>query len=149
MTTPEKLKQLEDIIIDFNEYLQTVTDNLKHLETGVQDIVSNIRTEINELSKGTTEIITDMRKDLEQGSTVVAELFKTINSLKSISSTISSATISSCTTPTASSTTPTIISPTIISEPYSSPSFLEKEKEMQELKAKTIIKKYYNYYFTN
>ena len=86
MTTPEKLKELEDITIDFNEYLRTVTENLKHLETGVQDIVTNIRMEIDELSKGTTEILTDMRKDLEQGNLVVAELFKTINSLRTISS---------------------------------------------------------------
>ena len=33
MMTPEKLKELEDITIEFNEYLQTVTENLKHLET--------------------------------------------------------------------------------------------------------------------
>ena len=66
MTTPEKLKELEDITIDFNEYLQTMIENLKHLEIGVQHIVSNIRTEIDELARGTTETITDMRKDLEQ-----------------------------------------------------------------------------------
>ena len=53
MTSPKKLKELEDITIDFNEYLQTVTENLKHLEIGVQAIVTNIRTEIDELSKGT------------------------------------------------------------------------------------------------
>ena len=35
MTTPEKLKELEDITIDFNEYLETTTVNLEHLETGV------------------------------------------------------------------------------------------------------------------
>ena len=99
MTTPEKLKELEDITIDFNEYLQIVTENLKHLETGIQDIVTNIRTEIDELSKGTTEILTDMRKDLEQGNLVVAELFKIINSLR----TISSETISSSTMPMESS----------------------------------------------
>ena len=46
-------------------------ENLKHLETGVEDIVSNIRTEIDELASRTTKIITDMRKDLEQGSTVL------------------------------------------------------------------------------
>ena len=54
MTTPKKLKELEDITIDFNEYLRIVTENLKHLETGFQDIVSNIRTKIDELSKETT-----------------------------------------------------------------------------------------------
>ena len=54
MTTPDKLKELEDITIDFNEYLRIVTENLKHLETGFQDIVSNIRTKIDELSKETT-----------------------------------------------------------------------------------------------
>ena len=81
MTTPEKLKELKDITIDFIEYLQTVTDNLKRPKTAVQDIFLNIRTEIDELSIGTTEIITDTRKDLEQGTTVVAELLRTINSL--------------------------------------------------------------------
>ena len=72
MTTPGKLKELEEITIDFNEYLQIVIENLKHLEIGIQDIVTNIWTEIDELSKGTTEILTDMQKDLEQGNLVVA-----------------------------------------------------------------------------
>ena len=51
MMTPEKLKELEDITIDFREYLETVTVNLEHLEIGVQDIVANIRTKVEELSK--------------------------------------------------------------------------------------------------
>ena len=38
----------------------------------------------------------------------------------------------------ASSRTPTIIPLTIISEPSSNPKFLEKEKEMQELKEKLL-----------
>ena len=133
MTTPEKLNELEDITIDFNEFQQNVTEHLKHLEIGVQDIVSNIKAEIDELSKGATEIVINMRKDLEQGSTVISELFEAINSLRPISSTISSATISSSTMPMASS-----ITPTIIFEPSSSPSFLKKEKEMEELKAKLL-----------
>ena len=51
MVMPEKLKELEDIVIDFNEYLKTVSVGLKHLETRVQAIVDNIRIEIEELSK--------------------------------------------------------------------------------------------------
>jgi len=113
--------------------VQTVTENLKHLETGIQDIASNVRTKIDELARGTTEMITDMRKDLEQGSTVVSKLLKTINSLRPTSSTLSPATTSSSTTPMASST--------IITEPTSSPSFLQKEKVMQELKTKLLSKK--------
>jgi len=137
MTAPKKLKKLEDITIDFNEYLQTVTENLKHLDTGVQDIIANIKTEIDELTKGTTEIITVMRKDLEQGSNVVAELLNTINSLRPNSSTISSATTPSSITPMTSSTIKTI-TPTTISEPSLRPSFLEKENEMRELLAKLL-----------
>ena len=113
-------------------------ETLKYLETGVQDIVSNIRFEIDELTRGTAEIITDMRKDLKQGSIVVVKLLKTINSLRPTFY-ISLATTSSSTTPMASSTTPTNIT-----ELSSSPSFLKKEKEMQELKAKLLLKKTIN-----
>jgi len=38
MATPEKLKELEDIVIDFNGYLETVSVGLKHLKTGVQKL---------------------------------------------------------------------------------------------------------------
>jgi len=72
VTTPYRLKELEDIVIDFNEYLETVSAKLKQLETGVQAIVDNHQTEINELSIGTADIIGDMKKDLEQQRTVVA-----------------------------------------------------------------------------
>ena len=44
MTTPDKLKELEDIVIDFNEYFETVSAGLKQLESGVQAIVDNLRT---------------------------------------------------------------------------------------------------------
>ena len=43
MTTPNKIKELEDIIIDFNEYSETVLAGLEHLDTGVKAIVENIR----------------------------------------------------------------------------------------------------------
>jgi len=43
MMTPSKIKELEDIIIDFNEYLETVSTGLEHLDTGVKVIVENIR----------------------------------------------------------------------------------------------------------
>jgi len=53
MTTPDKIKGLEDIITDFNEYLETVSIGLEHLNTGVKAIVENITVEVEELSKGT------------------------------------------------------------------------------------------------
>ena len=87
--TLERLKELEEITIEFDKYFETVIVNLEHLEIGLQDIVVNIRTEIEELAKGATKIISDMRKDLEQGRTVISELLRTINSLRSSSSTIS------------------------------------------------------------
>ena len=65
MTTPNKLKVLEDIVTDFNEYLKIVSTRLEQLETGVQAIVDNVRIEINELSIGTADIIGDMKKDPE------------------------------------------------------------------------------------
>jgi len=135
-----ELKELEDITIDFNKYLETVTVNLEHLETGVQNIVTNIRTEINELAKGTKEIIGDMRRDLDQGRTVVPKLLKMVNSLRSALSTNSPVTTISPIQSVASSTLPTITSINI-SKPSSSSSFLEKEKEMQELKVKLLSKR--------
>ena len=57
MTTPDKLKEPEDIAIDFNEYLETVSAGLEQLETGVKVIVDNIRTKMDELSIGTDSII--------------------------------------------------------------------------------------------
>ena len=38
MMTPDKLKALEYIVIDFNEYLKTVSVGLEQLEAGVQSI---------------------------------------------------------------------------------------------------------------
>ena len=35
MTTPDRLKELEDIVIDFNEYREIVSIGLEQLETGV------------------------------------------------------------------------------------------------------------------
>jgi len=88
MTTPDKIKELEDIIIDFNEYLEPVSAGLEHLDTGVKAIVENIRVEIEELSKGIEEIISNMGHDLEQGRIVVAEMLKTLSTTKSSLSTI-------------------------------------------------------------
>jgi len=34
MMTPDKIKELEDIIIDFNEYFETILVGLEHLDTG-------------------------------------------------------------------------------------------------------------------
>ena len=76
MATPEKLKELEDIVIDFNGYLETVSVGLKHLKTGVQAIVDNIRTEIEELSNGTADVIGDMKKDLAHGRTVMNSVIR-------------------------------------------------------------------------
>jgi len=76
MTTSNGIKELEDIIINFNEYLKTVSTGLEHLDTGVKVIVENIRVEVEELSKGTEEIISNMRHDLEQGRIVVVEMLK-------------------------------------------------------------------------
>ena len=116
-------KELEDIMIDFNEYLETVTVNLRHRETGVQDIIANIRTKIDEFSKGTTEIISDMRKDLEQGRAVIEELLKNISAIKPTSSTtlpmITTSFVKPMTLPAMRTTT------TTLTEPSSSSSFLE------------------------
>ena len=43
MTTPDKLKELEDIVIDFNKYLETISAALEQLKTGVKAIVDNIQ----------------------------------------------------------------------------------------------------------
>ena len=102
MMTPDKPKELEDIIIDFNECLEIVLVGLEQLKTGVQAIVDNLQTEINELSTGTLSTI-------------------------------------STTSPAKPQTSPT----TQTTEPSSSSPFLEKEKEMLELKVKPLSKKIY------
>ena len=123
MTTSDKIKELEYIIIDFNEYLETVSVGLEHLDTGVKVIVKNITVEVEELSKGTEEIILNMQRDLEQGMTVVAEMLKALSTAKSSSSTMTT------TSPAKPQTSQTI------TKPSSSNPFLEKEKEKLELKA--------------
>ena len=123
MTTPDKIKELEDTIIDFNEYLETVAAGLENLEIGVKAIVENIKVEIEELSKGTEDVISGMKHDVEQGRIVVAQMLKTLSTTKSSLSTI----------PTEYTAKPTTSQTT---EPSSSTPFLEKEKEMLELKAK-------------
>jgi len=139
MMTLERLKELEEITIEFDKYFETVIVNLEHLEIGLQDIVVNIRTEIEELAKGATKIISDMRKDLEQGRTVISELLRTINSLRSSSSTISPIITTSFAKPMTSPTMQT--NTTTLTEPSWSSPFLEKEKEMLELKAKPLSKR--------
>ena len=124
MTNPYKIKELEDIIIDFNEFLETVSEGLEHLDTGVKAIVENTKVEVEELSKGTEEIISNMRHDLKQGRVVVAEMLKALSNTKLSSSTTSLA---------KPQTSQTIV------EPTSSRPFLEKEKDMLELKAKAFI----------
>ena len=129
MTTRDKIKELEDIIIDFNEYLETVSVGLEHLHTGVKAILENIRVKVEELSKGTKEIVLYMRQDLEQGRIVVAEMLKALSTIKSSSSTI---TTTSLAKPQTSQTT---------MEPSSGSPFLEKEKKMLGLKAKLLSKR--------
>ena len=87
--TLDKLKVLKDIVINFNEYLKTVLEGLEQLETGVQAIVDNLQKEINELSTWTADIIEDMEKDLEQGRAIIAEMLKSISSLKPFFSNLS------------------------------------------------------------
>jgi len=65
------MKELEDIIIDLNEYLEIVSMGLEHLDIGVRAIVDNIKVEVEELSKETEEIVLNMRQDHEQGRTVL------------------------------------------------------------------------------
>jgi len=65
MTTPDKLKALEDIVISFNEYLDTVSAGLEQLEIGVQVVIDNLCTKISELTTGTNNIIGDKKKDLK------------------------------------------------------------------------------------
>ena len=47
MMTPDKIKELEDIIIDFNEYLETVSTGLEYLHTGVKAIVEILEFKLN------------------------------------------------------------------------------------------------------
>jgi len=88
MTTLDKIKELDDSIIEFNEYLETVSTGLEHLDTGVKAIVENIRVEVEELSKETEKIISNVKHDLEQGRIVVAEMLKTLSTTKSSLSTM-------------------------------------------------------------
>jgi len=83
MTTPDKVKELDDIVIDFNEYLETISTGLEQLKTRVQAIVDNLYTEIDELATGTNSIIGDMKKDVEKGRTVAAKMLKSISSASS------------------------------------------------------------------
>ena len=55
MTTPDKLKELKDIVIGFNEYLQTVSIGLEQLDTGVKAIVTLITSE-SELTSSLKEL---------------------------------------------------------------------------------------------
>ena len=82
MTTPDKFKELEGIVIDFNIYLEAVSVGLEQLETGVQATVDNPCTEIDEFTTGTSSFISYMKKDLEQGITVITEMLKSISCLK-------------------------------------------------------------------
>ena len=65
MTTPDKLKEFENIVINFNEYLKTVANGLEQKDTCVKVIVDNLRVEIEELPTGIEEIILNMKCDLE------------------------------------------------------------------------------------
>ena len=73
-----------------------------------------------------------MKKNLAQGCTVVAEILKTIGSLKPSSSKLSTMSTISIAKPQTSLTTQAI------TEPSSSSSFLETDKEMLELKEKLL-----------
>ena len=53
-----------NIIIDFNEYLETILAGLEGLETRIKAIGDNLRVKIDEL-KGTDDIIENMKKNLE------------------------------------------------------------------------------------
>ena len=88
MTTSDKIKELEDSIIDFNEYLETIAVGLENLDTGVKATVENIRVKLEELSKETEEVISSMKHDVEQGKIVVAEMLKALSTTKSSSSTM-------------------------------------------------------------
>ena len=50
MTTLDKLKELEDIVIDLNEYLETIAKGLEQLDIGVKAVVDNLRVRVEELS---------------------------------------------------------------------------------------------------
>lgn len=80
-----------------------------------------------------------MKKDLVQERTVVVEMLKTIGSLNPSSSNLST---TSSAKPQTSQTTQTTSQTT--AEPSSGSSFVEKEKEMLELKVKVISKKTIN-----
>jgi len=83
-----------------------------------------------------------MRKDHEQGRTIITEFLKTISFLKSTSSITSPMITTSSANP---MTSPTIqTTTTTLAEPNSSSPFLEKEKEMLQLKAKLLLKKIIN-----
>ena len=82
MITPDKLKELEDTIINFNEYLETITEGLKQLDIGVKAIVDDLRVEVKELSKGIEEIINGMKSDPAQGRTIVSKMLKILDASK-------------------------------------------------------------------
>ena len=50
MTTLDKLKELEDIVIDLNEYLETIAKGFEQLDIGVKAVVDNLRVRVEELS---------------------------------------------------------------------------------------------------
>ena len=53
MTTLDKIKELGDVVIDFNVYLETVSIGLGHFDTKVKAIVDHLRVKVEEFSKGT------------------------------------------------------------------------------------------------
>jgi len=120
MITPEKIKEPEYIIIDFNEYFETISEGLEQLDTIVKPIVDNIKVEIEELFKGTEEFILTIKGDIEQGRTVVAEMVKVLNTTKSSPSTITTTSLAK------PQTSQTIT----IEESSSNSQFLEKDKEI-------------------
>ena len=61
MTTLNKIKELEDNMIDFNEFLENLSTWLEHSDVGVKAIVDNLRVEVEEFSKGAKKIIRDMK----------------------------------------------------------------------------------------
>jgi len=83
MITLDRIKELEYIIINFNEYLEAVSEGLEQLDMRVKTIVNNIKVENEELFKETEEIILTIKRDLEQGRTVVAEMVKVLSTTKS------------------------------------------------------------------
>jgi len=63
ITIPDQLKELEYIVIDFNECIETVAEGLEQLDTGAKVIVDKLRVEVEELSKEIDEIIKSVRND--------------------------------------------------------------------------------------